>query len=171
MWEQPAAVSYLDIGGRRRFHTFDFLVFMKNGQRRAIAVKPESRVQSSRIEQTLAAINEQMPRDFADRAYLFTETQIRRGLAANGKLILRHRRSRNEEDMDAVKRVLQPLHGPIRIREVMEKTGMKARAFGAIVCLFDDGVVNLVDRGPINEDRSVVLAQPMQLSDGYGGSP
>src|SRR5690606_26935158 len=116
---------------------------------------------SSRIQQTLDAINEQMPRDFADRAYLFTERQIRRDLAANGKLILRHRRSRKEADVRAVKRVLESLHGPIRIRDVVEKTGMEASAFGAIVCLFDDGVVDLVGRGPINEDRSVVLAQPM----------
>src|SRR3546814_2762471 len=71
----------------------------------------------------------------------------------------------------AVMRALGPLRGSICIRDFVEKTGRKASAFGAIVCLIDDGVLDLVGGGPIATHKEVTFAQPLRARACLESSP
>ena len=42
IWDQPPPVFYHDANGRKRSHTFDFLITLSSGKRIAIAVKPDA---------------------------------------------------------------------------------------------------------------------------------
>src|SRR3546814_1807648 len=84
-------------------HTFDFLVLGKNGRRVAVAVKPESMVDSSGILETLACIEQQMPKRFAHAVRLCTRKHISRDRAKDARTILRYRSTRNEKDIAAVR--------------------------------------------------------------------
>src|SRR3546814_5647669 len=119
-------VRYVAADGSVRLHTFDFLVLGKNGQRVAIAVKPENMVESSGILETLACIEQRMPKRFAHAIRLCTRKQISSDRAKDARTILRYRSTRNENDIAAVLQLMNSLGGAVRIDELIDKSGIGA---------------------------------------------
>lgn len=82
IWDQPPAISYVDGRGRKRGHTFDFLVTLQNGERIAVAIKPSIRALSQNFIAELEMVAVSMPKQYADRIVLITEKHIDREAAA-----------------------------------------------------------------------------------------
>lgn len=158
VWEQPTAVEYVDEEGVSRQHTFDFLATIIDGQRIAIAVKPEELVESSGIRKTIDLIEEQSTGEFADTFCYRTEAHITREAAFNGRVIHRCRRMRDEAKVEAMARFVSGLNGAAMIGQVALRSRMAGNAFAAIVNLIDDGVLN-VFKGRIDHDNFVYPAK------------
>lgn len=141
IWDQPPAIIYADPEGKKRRHTFDFLVRFKSGERIAIAVKPYSRVEPSNIRAVLRYILQQTRGKFADKFCICTEAEITRSLSHNSRLILRYRRMINEQHMDKMARLATNLNGSVLIGELAYLSGLKENALPAIVNLIDRGVL------------------------------
>src|SRR3546814_15964625 len=102
-------------------HTFDFLVLGKNGRRVAVAVKPESMVDSSGILETLACIEQQMPKRFAHAVRLCTRKHNSRDRAKDARTILRYSSTRNEKDIAAVLDIIGSHGDAVRIDELRKE--------------------------------------------------
>jgi len=158
--DQPPAVTYGTPDGARHRHTFDFLVRTTSGERIAFAVKPEPRVERSGIERTLAFIRKQAPQ-VADRVSLRTEKRITKTAAANARLILRSRRGRNDDDVAEVGRFAATLRGAVTIADIVQASKLApARAWTAVVCLIDEGTLELTRPGLIDHNATVRNCAP-----------
>lgn len=158
VWEQPTSVAYVDDDGVSRQHTFDFLVTTTDGQRIAIAVKPEELVESSGIQKTIELIEQQSTGEFADTFCYRTEAHITCEAAFNGRVIHRCRRMRDEAKVAAMARFVADLNGAAMIGQISWKSRMAGDAFPAIVNLIDDGVLELFE-GRIDHDNFVYPAK------------
>ena len=96
--DQPPAISYVTPDGRTHRHVFDFLATTTSGQRIAFAVKPEAKIGSSGIQHSVALIENQVGKTFADRYLIRTERHITRDRVFNARLILRSRNCQNDGD-------------------------------------------------------------------------
>ena len=136
---QVGPVPYDD--GKHRHSTFDFTLDTGIRHDVAVAVKPGRKVESSGIAATVAAIREQRP-DFAGRIDIWTEAELPRFAEHNADLILRCRRNRRPDDIEAMKLLAGDLAGSVVLGEVVRHSGLEhARAFVALVNLIDDGVL------------------------------
>lgn len=143
--DQPPAVTYKTPDGRTHRHTFDFLVTTTDDRRLAFAVKPSTRVERSKIEEILSLIREQVGVSFADHFLLRTEQHITKDRAYNARCILRARRARNEEDVEALRQITSSLNGAIRMIELVSLSKLEARGLNAVICLVDDGVLDVIN--------------------------
>jgi hypothetical protein len=143
--DQPPAVTFRTPEGKPQRHTFDFLVTTTDNRRLAFAVKPSTRVERSKIEETLSLIREQVGVSFADRFLLRTEQHITKDRAYNARCILRARRARNEEDVEALRQIASSLNGAIRIADLVSLSKLGARGLNAVICLVDDGVLDVIN--------------------------
>ncbi|MDR6632652.1 hypothetical protein J2X72_001436 [Phyllobacterium sp. 1468] len=165
--EQPPAIAYFDRFGVEHTHTFDFEVLMKDGSRRAIAVKPEARVKATGIEEKLRLIREQRPPGCADIIQLRTERHITRNRAANARLIIRANRSRSEENIVEVHRALRLFLAPVPIADVLAAATIPdSPGFMAVLCLIGDGHVQVLDSDRITYRSKVQLNQSTQPGKG-----
>lgn len=153
--DQPPAVVYETPDGHLRKHTFDFLVTLRDGLRVAFAVKPSVRVGKSGIEDVLALVRRQAPKGFADRFLLRTEQHITKDRAFNARWILRARRGRNQTDVAAMAERVATLNGRARLADIVTASGLGARGRNALVCLIDEGAVELETNNRIGDGSFV----------------
>lgn len=158
IFDQPPAVTYLDSAGKLRHHTFDFLARCHNGRRIAIAVKPEAKLEKSRIEQVVEAIRVQVGSRFADAFLVRTERHITRDKAYNARLILSSWHFRNKDHVQQITALVEDLKGAVKIADLMQRSGLEGHAMRAIACLIGDGVLRLARPGRIEPAALVVLA-------------
>lgn len=156
VWEQPPAVIYTDSKGEKHKHTFDFLVRFKSGERVAIAVKPYSRVEPSKVRTVLKRIRQQTGSKFADKFCICTEAEITRELAHNSRLIVRCRRMSDELQIAKMAKHAANLNGAVAIGELAYSSGLRDHALPAIVNLIDRGLLEVSD-GRIDHFSSVRL--------------
>ena len=131
LFDQPAPVSFVDIDGRQKTHRFDYLAELRNGSRVAFAVKPEDRAASLNFVATLQAIKRDMPESFADKIVLVTERERPRVSVRNAEILNFFRRCPDPEADDVIADLVGRLHGEVPIEELIEKSGLGARAFRA----------------------------------------
>lgn len=132
LFEQPEPVSFVDVDGKQRTHRFDYLAEFKDRSRVAIAVKPEARVYSLNFRQTLQAIKRDLPMGFADRVVLVTERERHPVEVRNAELLNFFRR-RTDRDADLIVRdIIKQLSAEGTIAELVDKSGLGARAFRAV---------------------------------------
>lgn len=148
--DQPPAVVYRTQDGKSHGHTFDFLATHADGTRTAYAVKPRAKVKKSGIREVVALIRGQVGRSFADRYEVVTEREITRNRVADAKLVLRARRCRNDGDVTRIRDLVSTLHGTVRLADLVSRSGLGARGFGALVCLVGEGVFETVDGARID---------------------
>ena len=160
--DQPPAVTYVTPDGRIARHTFDYLVEKVDGKRIACAVRPRSLVEKSGIEEILDLIRAQSLVGFADRAVLITEREASRRLAHNAQEILRARQMRNQRDVDALAAIASGLRGEVRLFDLVQSSGLGARGRNAVVCLIDEGVLELVARTRIGWGAMLRRTAPAQ---------
>lgn len=81
IWDQPPAIHYVDGGGCRTKHIFDFLITTTGGERIAVAIKPMLRVVERNFLSELELVAVATPKQFADRVLLITDQHIDRAAA------------------------------------------------------------------------------------------
>lgn len=129
--DQPKPVSFVDVDGRQRTHRFDYLAEFKNGLRVAIAVKPAERVERLNFKATLQAIKRDLPLGFADRVALVTERERHKIEVRNAELLNFFRRCPDQEADSVVADLIDGLFGEVSISDLIQKSGLGARAFRA----------------------------------------
>lgn len=155
IWEQPQPILYRDEDGTVHRHTFDFLVFLRDGRRIAIAVKPHGKVASSGIEHTLDLIRAQSGTVYADKILLRTEAHITRTRSYNARLIFEAFCERDPEAVDTIAALVRTLQGAVRIGDLIRVSGLEGAALPAIACLIGDGVLHLTGDVRIAPDAFV----------------
>ncbi|WAJ29431.1 hypothetical protein [Antarcticirhabdus aurantiaca] len=133
--EQPAPVTYIGPDGRDVTHTFDAFMTMPDGLRIAFDVKPREFVESSGLRLQHELIEAQVGSAFADRYLIRTEDHIHPDDVLDARTILRARRLPDAAADAAVAHLASGLSGWMRIRELVELTGLRAAAFNAIARL------------------------------------
>lgn len=132
LFDQPKPVSFVDVDGRQRTHRFDYLAEFKDGRRVAIAVKPAERVERLNFKATLRAIKRDLPIGFADQVVLVTERERRKAEVQNAELLNFFRRSPDQDADNIVADLIDGLFGEVSISDLIEKSGLGARAFRAV---------------------------------------
>lgn len=136
---QVGRLFYKDTDGEQHHSTLDFVVAGANDNSLAIAVKPKRKRVPSGIDDTMAAIRDQVP-GFADAYAVWTEDELPRYAEHNAGLIIRSRRMRNADDVRDLMHLTAKMHGTVRIGDLLPHANCgTARAFTAIVNLIDEG--------------------------------
>jgi hypothetical protein len=163
LWEQPAAVEYVDEYGKKRRHTFDFVVLLKDGTRIAIQVKPWKR--SEKWRAILARIAAQMPRRFADFVLLLTERDLPRDLVHNSVLIHAVRRDPPRGYDEQLREIVATLNGSVKVADLVKHSGLEGRGFRAVVRLIANGELIVHGNGRIDYGTSVSRAATPPAGD------
>lgn len=153
--EQPPAVEYFDDDGVFHRHVFDFQAVMGNGQRVLVDVKPAALVASSGILGIQQKIREQHGTKIADRILLRTEEHMHPDDVADAKLILRASRMPCAEADEAVLSIVSKTSGWLVIHDIVEATGLAARAFNSILRSVRAGVLEPYGDRRLNYDAYV----------------
>lgn len=131
LFDQPRPVSFVEVDGRQRTHRFDYLAEFKGGERVAIAVKPLERARKLNFKASLKAIKRDLPAGFADKVVLVTERERHRVEVRNAELLNFFRRCPDEDADRVVSDLIDRLFSEISLIELINKSGLGARAFRA----------------------------------------
>lgn len=143
--EQPEAVEYVDDDGVAHQHTFDLFGVTKDGLRVLIDVKPKDRVESSGILTVQRLIREQHGTALADRILLRTDEHIHPDDVADAAMVIRARRMPCAEADRVVEEMVSKVSGWVRVADLVEASGLRARAFNAVVRLVGAGKLEVRD--------------------------
>lgn len=161
LWDQPPAVSYKDPKRGAAKHVFDYLASFDDGIRRAIAVKPLSRVEQLGFRATLAAIREQMPRRFADEVVLVTERDLNKAEVRNAELLHMFRTHPDPDADQIISDILKSRPETRPIAEVVSESGLASRGFRAVFRAIYAGRIQADLARPIT--RATVISCPVRL--------
>lgn len=131
LFDQPKPVSFVEIDGRQRTHRFDYLAEFKEGRRVAIAVKPFERATKLNFKASLKAIKRDLPAGFADKVVLVTERERHHVEVQNAELLNFFRRCPDTEADNVISDLTNRLFGEISLTDLINKSGLGARAFRA----------------------------------------
>ncbi len=143
--DQPPARSYVLPDGRSATHTFDFLVEEPDGLRLAFAVRPSVDV-DEKLTTAVECIRRQSLTGFADEALIVTERFVTKARTRNAVEILEARAARNDADVAAAAVLVSRLRGAVMLGALVEAMGLGPRGRVALICLIDDGLLELVHR-------------------------
>ncbi|SEO36830.1 TnsA endonuclease N terminal [Paracoccus alcaliphilus] len=149
VWDQPPPVCYQDTTGRKRSHTFDFLIAVTSGKRIAIAVKPDAIAERQGFRETLQRIRAATPLSFADKVVLITERSYCPSAARNAQKLHDFRRTPDPEADGSIETLVRGLSGPTTIAELVEASGLGGRAFRAAFKAIYAGVLRAIEPGDI----------------------
>jgi hypothetical protein len=145
--EQPPAVPYVDLEGRRHNHTFDFLATQSDGSRIAISVKPSAKV-SSHFRAELCNIAAQVGKDYADGTVLVTERSVPSDVLSNAQLICSVREDRDYDAYAQLVDLLRTLRGAASIADIGSTLKRTTSGFRAVVRLIAAGFLVPLTSGP-----------------------
>lgn len=132
--EQPKAVAYLD-GETAHGHTFDFLVIFRDGTYKWVAVKPAAKVASSRIEIVLGLIAAQGSVGKNGSVHLITDADFTYADRYNATQAYDFCMDPIQEHDDAMARLVSEVVGAVRIRDLVEASGLGAMGFRSVIRL------------------------------------
>ncbi len=167
IWDQPPAIEYKLHGDVYR-HTFDFLIVRQNGERTAIAVKPEAKLRSfirARKKNTtgrvdfLTSISEmakQLPREFADGIDVFTENNFSHHHRIGFQKILSAAIDTPNQADAAVAEFARTMRDPIAVRDLIAVTGTSSLGFHAIARAIFIGTLEVPDNKAFHENCQVM---------------
>ncbi|OSP54463.1 TnsA endonuclease N-terminal domain-containing protein [Pseudoruegeria sp. SK021] len=161
IWDQPPPITYRDANGCPREHTFDFRVTLDDGQRIAIAVKPEALAQRQRFRETLRLIRAATPLSYARDVVLVTERSYTPADARNAQKLHDFRRTPDPVADTAIAALIDGLTGATTLAELVDASGLKGRGFRASFRAIFSGLLRSVDGGDILPS-SVVTAEVAQ---------
>lgn len=161
LWDQPPAVSYNDPKRGAAKHVFDYLASFDDGIRRAIAVKPLSRVNRLGFRATLAAIREDLPRRFADEVVLVTERDLNKTEVRNAELLHMFRAHPDREADRIISDILTTRQETCSIAEVVSESGLACRGFRAVFRAIYAGRTQADTTRPIT--AATVISAPVRL--------
>ncbi len=149
IWDQPPPISYCDATGRKRSHTFDFLITLIDGRRIAIAVKPAAIVERTGFRETLQRIRAAAPLSYANEVVLITERSYTPSAARNAQKLHEFRRTPDPEADEVIAAIARGLSSPTTIAELVEASGLGGRAFRAAFKAIYAGMLRVIDAGDI----------------------
>ncbi len=159
--DQPAPVSFVDTDGRLKNHTFDYRAQFTCGRVDAIAVKPEARAEKLNFRDTLAAIEKALPDGFANRVVLVTEKNLHPIEVQNAELLSFFRRSVDNEADAVVADIIRGLAGEVLIKDIVDRSGLKARGFRAVYRAIYGGLLDADRRNLIRPNTVVTVARAL----------
>lgn len=157
LWEQPPFVTYRDLSDHRKYHFFDFLVQFEDGQRVAIAVKPEKEVKRMRFMSELRCIREAISKDFADQVRLITNADFTPAEALNAERYLDFRRHKDPRWISALEAALKTAVLPVTIKQLADNLGLERDGFRAVVVGIYEGLLEADRTAPINAETLVMM--------------
>ncbi|CAN7373097.1 hypothetical protein [Devosia sp. LjRoot3] len=140
VWEQPPAISFLDIEGTPRKHTLDFLATYSDGRQIGFACKPHKKVWNDDGSPT--KFRRDMARVAAIAGFpikIVTEKSFSRIQLQDAQLMHICNSDTDEEADAAVLSVMQGLKGTFPVRTLADITSLEGRAFRSAVRLFRAG--------------------------------
>ncbi|WP_123225467.1 TnsA endonuclease N-terminal domain-containing protein [Paracoccus methylarcula] len=149
IWDQPPPVHFRDAEGRRKTHTFDYLITLTGGRRIAIAVKPAAVAERQGFRETLQRVRAATPLRFADEVVLITEQNYCPSAARNAQKLHDFRRTPDPEADKIVTELVHDMSSPTSIAELVQRSGLGGRAFRAIFRAIFAGILRTVDSGDI----------------------
>ena len=158
--DQPPAVTYTDDAGIARRHTFDFLVYLTDGTRIYVAVKPAEKVERSGIRRTVELIAQQLPPAIADRIVIVTDTDFTRVDRYNAQQAFECLRFPISADDDLIERMTSTLLGSVKIADLVSASGLGGTGFRAVVrCIATGMLVPVTLQFRITPDSYVTRRQ------------
>lgn len=161
IWDQPPPVFYHDANGRKRSHTFDFLITLTSGKRIAIAVKPDAIAERQGFRETLQRIRAATPLSFANEIVLITERSYCPSAARNAQKLHDFRRTPDPEADGSIETLVRGLSGPTTIAELVKASGLGGRAFHAAFKAIYAGVLRALEPGDILPTARII-PEPLQ---------
>ena len=160
--EEPTAFRWHD-GARGRSYTPDFAVEIDDGRRIAVEVKPLKRVVRLGWDRIRPRIEAGARAAGYDGFELWTEIEIGALRVANAALIASERSFVvDEAEQHTMRIVLDRFGGQARVRELRAASGLRARAFRAVVALIARGEAELVEPGRPFDDHAVIRRTPIR---------
>ncbi|MBD1546244.1 hypothetical protein [Roseibium aggregatum] len=156
--EQPEPVTYVDADGKLRTHTFDVVVYLRNGRKVAYDIKPEKRRARSQIKAIQRLISKQHP-NYADKYVVRTDRQISRDRVRNAELILRARTLWDGETIEELRRHLASMHGVFQFASLVALFNEEAVGFNAVLNLIDMQELKPVTRGLFNDNTELEICK------------
>lgn len=156
--EQLPPISYLDLNGRWKTHSFDFLVTRTDGTRLAIAVKPWQVAVRHDLVSRLARVHAYMPAGFADGVRLITERHVDPIDKHNAWLL--HGARHPEPDVDtAAAAAVEAMAGAMRLCDLADVIGMGGAGMRALVRLIRAGRLRTIMRERITHETVVAKVE------------
>ncbi|MFN3132433.1 hypothetical protein [Roseibium sp.] len=156
--EQPETVTFIDAEGNARKHTFDVLVYLRNGQKIAYDIKPNKLVVRSQIEIHHSLIKVQHP-NYADKFIVRTDLEISRDQVRNAELILRARTLWDDQAVEHLRQQIASMHGRFRFATLVALFDLQADGFNAVLNLIDSQELKPVTRGRINDNTELEICK------------
>lgn len=138
--ETQVPLEWVDEHGKVRTHFFDFKLYHRDGTRTAVMVKPRRRLESERFLAEAHRIAAHVTPDFAEAVTLFTDEDVDPIELHNAELF-HAMRARDPEADAAMRRLLSSIGGDMRTGDLVELSGLGARAFRATVRLIAAGAL------------------------------
>ncbi|MBR0752911.1 hypothetical protein JQ604_12010 [Bradyrhizobium jicamae] len=145
--DQYPQVSFVDADGKRHRFTFDFMSIHADGTKTAHSVKPESKVEASRIQEIHGYLQWQMSPKVATRINLITEEKLTDEDRFNARLIHTVRRKPYPDDDAIIERLISGLHGSTTLGALAKASGRRGYGYRAAARAVAAGKLRLVRHG------------------------
>ena len=152
--ENQVPFEWIGPDGKTATHHFDFRVLMANGSRKAIMVKSEYRRLQAKTRLELAQIAAQVTPDFADEVVVMTERDVNPVEYFNAEIMHEMRQSDFEADA-AARAAMAEIPATAKIQDLVDRIGLGARGFRAIVRLIRSHEFELVNKVRIAHEAHV----------------
>jgi hypothetical protein len=152
--ETQVPCQWVDARGQRELHFCDFRVFLRDGTRVVLLVKPAKKAQRPAFRDTVARIAAHLTPDIADRVCVMTDLHLDPVDVHNAELLHGCRAPDPEVDA-AARRLVQNIAGAVRIETLVRKLDADGRGFRAIVRLLRCHELELAHHMRISPDAFV----------------
>ena len=152
--ENQVPFEWIGPDGKTATHHFDFRVLMANGSRKAIMVKSEYRRLQAKTRLELAQIAAQVTPDFADEVVVMTERDVDPVEYFNAEIMHEMRHPDFEADA-AARAAMVEMVATAQIQDLVDRIGLGARGFRAILRLIRSYELELVNKVRIAHEACV----------------
>jgi hypothetical protein len=145
--DQYPQVYFYDLAGLKHRFTFDYMSVHVDGSRTAHSVKPECKVEASRIDEIHRLLQRQMSPKVATRINLITEEKLTDEDRFNARLIHTVRRNPYPDDDAIMERLIAGLHGSTTMGALAKASGRRGFGYRAAARAVAAGKLRLVRHG------------------------
>ncbi|SMQ68626.1 hypothetical protein SAMN06295905_1607 [Devosia lucknowensis] len=156
IWDQPPPIPLRNRAGKKTTHTLDYLAVYADGRKVGYAVKPSRKVFDEHGNPT--EFVELMGRVRTAAGFeirIVTEKSFSRSQVQDARLMHRWSRQSDPEADAVVRDIVRSLQGSYPVRTIKDLSGLKGRAFGAVVRAYRDGLLTKADGKRLHVDSMV----------------
>ncbi|MBU1316484.1 MAG: hypothetical protein KJ947_04450 [Alphaproteobacteria bacterium] len=149
---QAVVLKWVAANGERKKHIIDFLLRTGSGKTILVAAKPILKLIETNLIGLLLSVSERGLDGVADAVTFVTEKFASDEAAFNADQILLARRVRNEREYEIALDLLKNIRGQVRFRDLLATAEIRAHRRTAIWNLIDEGRLQPVSTGRIEDD-------------------